>query len=125
MGDFKSCSLHGKQFPHNLIDLDTHEVAQLFIEQTQTIEGQKKKLSLFIGRSDNEGMDMCMACMKEKILAILESMGIPFSWKVITYSNEEVQKRDGSGTYKKLVKTIKTPDEIALEIKEAKKKAGN
>lgn len=122
MGDnFKTCELHGKPFPNNMIDTRKTEVSRVYVERKEDIEGKTVTLSLFLGNSENEGFDACATCLQEKLLTVLSGNGDSPTWKGIQWHQETMTRKDGSGTYQKNVKTVKDIDEIALEIKESKK----
>lgn len=116
-----TCDIHGKAFPENAIDSTKTRMYKLYAEQTQVIEGQKVTLSLFVGSNENEGADSCHACMMEKFLRTLEALGIEVSWKQVKWEEREIQKKDGSGTYKRNFKVVRTAEEIKQDILEAKK----
>lgn len=123
MGDnFKTCELHGKPFPNNMIDTRKTKVSRVYVETKEEIEGKSVTLSLFLGNAENEGFDACAGCLQEKITTLLSANGDSPQWKGITWHQETMTKKDGSGTYQKNVKTVKTSDEIAHELKEAKKR---
>lgn len=123
MGErYKSCEIHGKPFPQNMIDSDKVEMVRIFVEKKEQIEGETVTLQLFVGnKSENQGADVCAMCLNEKILSLLSDTGESPYWKQEHWHKETMTKKDGSGTYEKNVKTVRTPDEIALEIKEKKK----
>jgi len=125
MGDnFKTCELHGKPFPHNLIDTNKNEMARLYVERKTPIEGKSVTLTLFVGdKTENEGIDVCGQCLQEKILSLVSDNGIAPVFKGVTWQEQELMKKDGSGTYKKNTKVIARPEEIAERIKAEKKNA--
>lgn len=124
MGDnFRTCELHGKPFPNNMIDTRKTDVSRVYVERKEDIEGKTVTLSLFLGNSENEGFDACANDLQEKILNLLSGNGENPVWKVITWNRETMTKKDGSGTYEKNVKTVKSVEEIRQEIKDSKKKA--
>lgn len=124
MGDnYKTCDLHQKQFPANMIDTDEHEMTKVYVERTQVIEGKKVKLALFVGKSDAQGADGCLACMTDALIERIKATGKSVSWKNETWVSEEVTKKDGSGTYKKNTPVVKTIEEITAEIQAEKTKA--
>lgn len=124
MGErYKSCEIHGKPFPNNMVDSEKIEMVRLYVEKKEEIEGKNVTLTLFIGnKSENEGADACVMCLQEKILNLFADTGETPYWKNVSWHQETMQKKDGSGTYNRNVKTVKTSDEVALEIKEEKRK---
>lgn len=122
MGDFKTCDIHDKEFPANMIDLSKSTMVKLYAEKEETIDGKKVNLSLFIGQNANEGADSCHKCAMDSLIRRLEGLGIPFAWKVVSWHNETVAKRDGSGTYQKLIKTVETVDEYRTRLQAEKAK---
>lgn len=123
MGDsYKTCELHGKPFPNNMVDTRKVEVSRVYVERKEEIEGQNITLTLFVGsKAENEGIDVCEQCLQEKLLNLLSDNGESPVWKGVTWHQETMTKKDGSGTYTKNVKSVQTPDEIALKIKSSKK----
>ena len=123
MGDsYKTCELHGKPFPNNMVDTRKVDVSRVYVERKEEIEGQTVTLTLFVGsKSENEGIDVCEQCLQEKLLNLLSDNGESPVWKGVTWHQETMTKKDGSGTYTKNVKSVQTPDEIALKIKSSKK----
>lgn len=105
-----------------MIDTRKTKVSRVYVETKEEIEGKSVTLSLFVGNAENEGFDACAGCLQEKITTLLSANGDSPQWKGITWHQETMTKKDGSGTYQKNVKTVKTTDEIAHELKEAKKR---
>lgn len=93
---------------------------RMYVERKDEIEGETVTLSLFVGsKAENEGIDVCATDIQEKLLNILDEKPV---WKVIKWNQETMNKKDGSGTYQKNVKTTYSPEEYA-EIVKARKKA--
>lgn len=124
MGDFyKTCDIHGKPFPHNQIDTRKTKMAKIYVEQKQEIEGKEMNLTLFVDKNaENEGIDVCANCLQEKIHNLLTATDNAPAWKGVTWHQETMAKKDGSGTYNKNVKTVSSVDEIAQQIKAEKQK---
>lgn len=117
MGErYKTCELHGKPFPQNMVDSDKVEIARLYVERKEEIEGKNVTLTLFVGKSDNEGVDVCATCLQEKILNLLSDSGENVSFKGVQWHKETMTKKDGSGTYEKNVKRVTTVDELKAQI---------
>lgn len=115
--------MHGKPFPNNLIDTDKTEMAKIYVERQEEIEGQKVTLALFVSaKSENAGIDLCASDLQEKILNLLSDNGITPVWKVEKWNQETMQKKDGSGSYTKNVKSLYSPDEYRQKLIEEKKK---
>lgn len=120
MGDsYKTCELHGKAFPQNLIDTDKVDVAKLIVKRQEEIEGENVTLSLMVSsKSETEGIDVCAQCLQDKVISLLESTPV---WKNVSWAPVTMQKKDGSGTYTKNVKTVRNAEEMVAVIKEKKK----
>lgn len=103
-----------------MIDTNKTEIVRLFVDKKQDIEGKTITLSLFADNAENEGVDVCANCLQEKILTVLGASGINPAWKGVQWHQETMTKKDGSGTYSKNVKTVKSVDEITLQIKTEK-----
>ena len=116
---YRTCELHEKEFPNNLIDTSKTGMCKLYIEQPQTIEGEQKTLTLFVGDSQDEGIDVCMPCMTKKVMGILTGMGIKTSWKIATWEKVIMQKKDGT-PYERNTKIVKTVEEVTEEIRKRK-----
>lgn len=123
MGDsYKTCELHEKPFPNNMIDTRKVDVVRVYVEKKEEIEGQLVTLNLFVGsKSDNEGLDVCEPCLQEKVVNLLSGNGESPVWKGVQWHQEQMTKKDGSGTYTKNIKEVHTVDEIATQIKEKKR----
>ena len=123
MGErYKTCELHGKPFPHNMVDSEKVDIMRVYVEKKEQIEGDNVTLTLFVGKSDNEGIDVCAMCLQDRLLTVLADSGENTSWKGIQWDKQTMQKKDGSGSYEKNVKTVRTPEELKAIIS-AKKKA--
>lgn len=120
MGEkYKTCELHRKPFPNNLVDSTKTELLRLYVERKQEIEGKNQTLTMFVGdRNENEGIDVCIACLQELVLNNMEEKPL---FKGIVWNKVTMTKKDGSGTYDKNEKTILTIDEIKHKIQEEKK----
>lgn len=117
MGErYKTCEMHGKPFPHNQVDTEKTEMAKVYIERKEKIEGDNVTLTLFIGKSDNEGIDVCAQCLQDKIMTPLADSDEHPTFKQVTWHKETMTKKDGSGTYEKNVKTVRTPEEVKAVI---------
>ena len=124
MGDnYKTCDMHRKAFPANMIDTDEHEMTKLYLERQQTIEGKKVKLALFVGKSEGEGADSCIACITDLVIEAIKATGKSVSWKNVTWVSETLTKKDGSGTYQRNSPVVKTVEEITADIQAEKAKA--
>lgn len=120
MADFKACDIHGKEFPANLIDLNKESMTKVYVERKEMYDGKAVTLSLFVGNNADEGIDACHADMMTALIDRLTGLKTPFSWKVITWHEETVAKRDGSGTYKKNTKKVESFDEYKLRLSQEK-----
>ena len=124
MGDnFKTCDLHGKAFPHNMIDTRKTKMSKLYVENREDIEGKDINVAMFLGSAENEGIDVCAGCLQEKVLTLLSANGDAPTFKAIQWEKETVQRKDGSGTYDRNNKIVRTVEEIRERIKAEKKKA--
>lgn len=124
MGErYRSCEIHGKPFPQNMIDSEKVEMVKVYVEKKEQIEGQTVTLNLFVGnKSENEGAEACAQCLQDKFIQWLIDTGESPYWKVVQWHKETMTKKDGSGTYEKNIKTIKTTDQIQTELSIANRK---
>lgn len=102
-----------------MIDTTKTKMARLYVEQKEEIEGKTLTTTLFIGNSENEGVDTCAMCLQEKILSLLD--GEKPYWKTVSWVKETVARKDGSGTYEKNNKVVRTIEEMREVIKAEKK----
>lgn len=120
MGDhYKTCELHGKPFPNNLIDTTKTEMSRMYVERKEEIEGETVTLNLFVGaKSENEGIDICASDLQEKLLNLLGESAV---WKVVKWNPVTKTKKDGT-TYERNEKTVYTVPEYTQKLIEEKKK---
>lgn len=123
MGDqYKSCELHGKPFPQNMIDTEKTDIARLYVERKEEIEGETVNLSLFVSaKSENEGFDICSPHLQERVLDLLVGEGITPLWRIVKWNPVTKTKKDGS-TYERNEKTVYSVEEYR-EVLKAQKKA--
>lgn len=119
MGDnYKTCELHGKPFPQNLIDTTKTDMSRVFIERKEEIEGETVTLTLFVGaKSENEGIDVCASDLQDKLLSLLGESAV---WRIVKWNPVTKQKKDGT-TYERNEKTIYTIEEYRQKLIEAKR----
>lgn len=106
MGNLKTCDIHDKEFPANLIDTDKHQMYRLFIEKTeQDPKDAKKKLTttVFVGSANSEGVDVCHACMMNAILPRIQAMG-RVTWKSVKW--EKTTDAEGKEKLQKVVREV-------------------
>jgi hypothetical protein len=123
MGDsYKTCELHGKPFPNNMVDTRKVDIARLYVERKEEIEGKSTTLTLFVGdKTENEGIDVCASCLQEKVLTLLSGNGETPIWKGVSWHQVTMQKKDGSGTYQKNEKTVERVEEIRARVQAEKR----
>lgn len=123
MGDsYKTCELHGKPFPNNMVDTRKVDVSRMYVERKEEIEGKSVTLTLFVGdKTENEGVDVCATCLQEKVLTLLSGNGETPLWKGVSWHKVTMNKKDGSGTYEKNEKIVERVDEIKTRLQAEKK----
>lgn len=114
MGDhYRTCELHEKPFPNNLIDTTKTDMSKVYVERKEEIEGETVTLSLFIGaKNENDGIDVCASDLQEKILNLLGESPV---WKIVKWNRVTKTKKDG-GTYESNEKTIYSIEEYTEKI---------
>ena len=113
----KACDLHEKIFPANMVDTRKTEIVKVYVERKEDIEDKDITMTLFNDpKADSEGLDVCASCLQEKILDVLQAGDNIPAWKNVSWHKETMTKKDGSGTYEKNVKTVRTSEEVKQEL---------
>lgn len=99
MGNVKTCDMHEKAFPNNMVDLDHTEMVTVYVERKlKDPKDPKKKITatMFVGSAESEGAEVCLKDFVDVIANRITPVGGRISWKQVIWTKVKKQKKDGT-----------------------------